>query len=521
LRLLAPALGHSLLTLLQDRLRSLASIRQTHERFSRTTDEAFGREHGGAIVTSSGSRQARAERNSPATTARTEAPTAFAASNWRCLGLLALLLGALQPAAMAGSRQTAASVDTASAGEVAEKQGNLKSLRSQIEALRRQMSAAEGSRRDAVDQLQEAERAISATQRQLHETGTETERLRTRLNELERQAGDLGRVLNAQQEQLARLLHRQYLRGNPDPVRMFLNGDDPNQLARDLYYLEMIGRARREILREIEANLQRQQALARDTRQQAELLATSEARQREEHARLIAQRQQRQLALSKVSEQIAAQRREIGTLQRDERRLAELVDRLARILAAQASDARRETQRREPARPPEAREPASPAEAAAGDARAVSPPAASRADEAASTTGAAGLARLKGQLRLPTRGSVSNRFGTTRQEGSNWKGLFILASTGSEVRSIAAGKVVFAEWMRGFGNLIIVDHGGGYLSIYANNESLLKNVGEEARLGEVIATVGNSGGNPESGLYFELRHQGRPLDPMAWVGARH
>ena len=124
-------------------------------------------------------------------------------------------------------------------------------------------------------------------------------------------------------------------------------------------------------------------------------------------------------------------------------------------------------------------------------------------------------------MRLPTRGSVSNRFGTTRQEGSNWKGLFILASNGSEVRSIAAGKVVFAEWMRGFGNLMIVDHGGGYLSIYANNESLLKNVGEEARLGEVIATVGNSGGNPESGLYFELRHQGRPLDPMAWVGARH
>ncbi|MCM8611646.1 peptidoglycan DD-metalloendopeptidase family protein [Accumulibacter sp.] len=499
----------------------MASIRQTHEHFSRTTDETFWREHGGAIVTLNGCRQAEAVRKSPAKTARSEAPAAFAASTGLCVGLLALLLGALAPAAMASNRQTTTSVDTASAGEVAEKQGNLKSLRSQIEALRRQMTAAEGSRRDAVDQLQEAERAISATQRQLHETGTETERLRTRLSELERHSGELGRVLNAQQEQLARLLHRQYLRGNPDPVRMFLNGDDPNQLARDLYYLEMIGRARREILRDIEATLQRQQALARDTRQQGELLAASEARQREEHARLMAQRQQRQLALSRVSEQIAEQRREIGTLQRDERRLAELVDRLARILAAQAGDARREAQRREPARPPGTREPASSAEAAAGDARAASPPAAGRTDEAASTTGAAGLARLKGQLRLPTRGSVSNRFGTTRQEGSNWKGLFILASNGSEVRSIAAGKVVFAEWMRGFGNLLIVDHGGGYLSIYANNESLLKNVGEEARLGEVIATVGNSGGNPESGLYFELRHQGRPLDPMAWVGARH
>jgi septal ring factor EnvC (AmiA/AmiB activator) len=124
---------------------------------------------------------------------------------------------------------------------------------------------------------------------------------------------------------------------------------------------------------------------------------------------------------------------------------------------------------------------------------------------------------MKGQLRLPTRGAISNRFGTARQEGSTWKGLFIVARTGSEVHSIASGRVVFAEWMRGFGNLLIVDHGSSYLSIYANNDALLKQVGDEVRAGQTIATVGNSGGNPESGLYFELRHQGKPLDPLAWV----
>jgi septal ring factor EnvC (AmiA/AmiB activator) len=164
--------------------------------------------------------------------------------------------------------------------------------------------------------------------------------------------------------------------------------------------------------------------------------------------------------------------------------------------------------------------PASPADPSAADATAAPPPAASRGDAATSTPGAGNLAQLKGQLRLPTRGAVSNRFGATRQEGSTWKGLFIVAGNGSEVRSIAAGRVVFAEWMRGFGNLLIIDHGSGYLSIYANNDSLLKSVGDEARTGEVIATVGNSGGNPESGLYFELRHQGKPLDPMAWVSTR-
>ena len=123
-------------------------------------------------------------------------------------------------------------------------------------------------------------------------------------------------------------------------------------------------------------------------------------------------------------------------------------------------------------------------------------------------------------MRLPTRGVVSNRFGSARQEGSTWKGLFIRAAAGSEVRAIAGGRVVFADWMRGFGNLLIVDHGGSYLSIYGNNESLLKQTGDTLRGGEVIATVGNSGGNPESGLYFELRYQGQPLDPLKWVSLK-
>ncbi|HRE85045.1 MAG TPA: peptidoglycan DD-metalloendopeptidase family protein, partial [Accumulibacter sp.] len=130
------------------------------------------------------------------------------------------------------------------------------------------------------------------------------------------------------------------------------------------------------------------------------------------------------------------------------------------------------------------------------------------------------LAKMKGSLRLPTKGSVSNRFGSARQEGSTWKGLFIRAGTGSDVRSIAAGRVVFAEWMRGFGNLLIVDHGSDYLSVYANNDSLLKQVGDDVRGGESIATVGNTGGNPESGLYFEIRHDGKPLDPLAWVNSK-
>jgi septal ring factor EnvC (AmiA/AmiB activator) len=127
------------------------------------------------------------------------------------------------------------------------------------------------------------------------------------------------------------------------------------------------------------------------------------------------------------------------------------------------------------------------------------------------------FANLKGQLRAPVSGQVAARFGTKRGQGPSWKGVFIRAAEGADVRAVAGGRVVFAEWLRGFGNLIIVDHGGQYMSIYGNNQSLLKRAGDIVKSGDPIASAGNSGGNEESGLYFELRHQGTAFDPAGWV----
>jgi septal ring factor EnvC (AmiA/AmiB activator) len=128
-------------------------------------------------------------------------------------------------------------------------------------------------------------------------------------------------------------------------------------------------------------------------------------------------------------------------------------------------------------------------------------------------------------MHLPVKGEVIARFGTTRktEAGVNaptWKGVVIRAPQGTDVRAVAAGRVVFADWLRGFGNLLIVDHGDGLLSIYGNNESLLRSVGDRVESDEVIAAVGNTGGNTESGLYFELRFEGRPIDPLKWAQAR-
>ena len=121
----------------------------------------------------------------------------------------------------------------------------------------------------------------------------------------------------------------------------------------------------------------------------------------------------------------------------------------------------------------------------------------------------------------PVGGQMASYFGSPRAEGgTTWKGLFIRAPEGEQVHAVAAGTIVFADWLRGFGNLLIIDHGDDFLSIYANNGSLAGTAGAAITAGQVIATAGNSGGNPDSGLYFELRHQGRAFDPLKWIGTR-
>jgi septal ring factor EnvC (AmiA/AmiB activator) len=282
-------------------------------------------------------------------------------------------------------------------------------------------------------------------------------------------------------------------------LRLLLNGQDPNQMTRDLYYLGVIGRARKQLLDETETLLEQKRTLSENMRERAEELSSIESRQKEQHTRLVAQRKQRKEVLSKISSQIAQQRKEIGNLQRDEKDLAQLIARLDWIIAAQAASRKA---RAAQTTVPETRSPGLDNE---------------RMPEAVPSIN---FAALKGRLRLPVRGKVTNRYGATRQEGSTWKGLFIRSAPGSEVKTIAGGRVVFADWMRGFGNLLIVDHGDNYLSVYGYNDAVLKQVGDDVRGGDSIATAGNSGGNPESGLYFELRYQGLPVDPMQWVSLK-
>ncbi len=190
--------------------------------------------------------------------------------------------------------------------------------------------------------------------------------------------------------------------------------------------------------------------------------------------------------LKKISLQLRSQRREIHRLQRDENRLAQLVEQITKMLAQPKSKSIFRNDKL-----PDDRY----------DGRSFD--------------------NLKGKLTIPVRGDITNRFGDTRPDSTvQWKGIFVRAATGQPVKAIAAGRVVFADWLRGFGNLLIIDHGKGYMSLYGDNETLYKQVGDELRGGDTIATVGNSGGNEDSGLYFELRLQSKPLDPLKWLATK-
>jgi len=264
--------------------------------------------------------------------------------------------------------------------------------------------------------------------------------------------------------------------GAPDALRVALSGEDPAALARNLHYLGYVSRAATALLAEYRAGIAEAARLASEAEaRRARLLAIEQA-SRADRERVVRERRERRKVFDSLAGDIRKGRRDIKQLQADEARLSRLLQEIGRVVYGRVERTPEAGARREP------------------------------------------FASLQGKLSLPVRGELTGRFGAPRGgAGVEAKGVFIRAPQGQPVKAIAYGQVVYADWMRGFGNLLIVDHGQAYLSIYANNDSLLKQVGENVTVGETLATTGASGGNEETGLYFELRHSGRAFDPLRWV----
>ena len=352
---------------------------------------------------------------------------------------------------------------------------DLQALRTRIEALQHELEGKETERQEARDALRASERAISEANRTLARLDAEARQLRSDAARIAEQRKALERTLADRQASVERLLATRQTLVAPDMVRAALSGDEPADLGRRLHYMGYVSRAAASLLAGYRADLEALERLARDAQAKREGLRSVEDAARADRGRIVREREARRRVLARTAGEIRRHRRQISVLRADELRLSRLVEGLARVL---------------------------------GRVEAV-PDSIAKAEA---------FSRLRGQLRLPVRGELTGRFGAPRgASGIDAKGVFIRAPEGEPVRAIARGQVVYADWMRGFGNLLIVDHGESYLSIYANNQALLKQVGEAVGSGEPIATTGSSGGNEETGLYFELRHLGRAFDPLRWV----
>ena len=342
------------------------------------------------------------------------------------------------------------------------------------------------SKSEAADALRASERAISDSNRKLAQLSAQQHEVGFRLHALQEQQQQLNLDLSRQQAALSKLLYQQYLGGKHEYLKLMLDNQDPNKVARDVQYFQYIARNRAVWLESLRRNLSELNEISLEVQSQNSTLEKLRAEQAQQKTQLQQDQLERKQVLGQFSKQLTQQRREIKHLQRDENRLVKLVEKITEMLA----QPKKKSLFRNDNLP---------------DNRFDGEP----------------FAQLQGKLSLPVKGDITNQFGTKRPDSTViWKGLFIRTSSGQTVKSVAAGRVVFADWLRGFGNLLIVDHGNAYMSLYGNNETLYKQVGDELRGGDTIASVGNSGGNIDSGLYFELRHKSKPLDPLKWLAKK-
>ncbi|MDY7576384.1 murein hydrolase activator EnvC family protein [Actimicrobium sp. CCI2.3] len=438
----------------------------------------------------------------------------------------------------------------ASAAKVSERSREKEAAEAQRAELLRQLGTlqstinrTEAESDQATEALGKSARAISEANRALHELDAEQVQTERKLKQLSDEQAGLAKRVSNQQTQLSRLLRGQYVAGNDDRIKLLLSGDNPNRINRDLEYLGYVSQAQATLISTLRGDLLAIERNKAEAEEAQRALADIVVEAREQRTALENEKASRATLLASLSTKLASQRKQASDLKRDDQRLSGLVSKLDELIEAQRkadaaaaeqrrlkqlADAQAEQARKQAQQDRKRARPAPNALASNPDAIDDDEPPKKLAlrnelrPEAGVEGGNAGLnfGGLRGKLRLPVKGDIVTRFGAARGEGPDSKGLFIRAAEGTEIRVIAEGKVVFADWLRGFGNLLIVDHGNQYLTIYGNNQSVLKRPGDVVKSGDTIATAGNSGGNEQSGLYFEMRHQGRAFDPLGWVTTR-
>lgn len=345
-------------------------------------------------------------------------------------------------------------------------------LQQEIAALSEDLRSDLAQRSTLRDALRESEVAIGVVRRQISDTQKKITRNRAQLDKLRSQRRDLLIARGRQQELIGGEIQTAYQMGKQAQLRVLLNQEDPATLARAMTYYDYFYQARLEHIARYLEIVERINTIEPEIRGTTEDLETNERQLENQQGELLARQRQRQRELAQLNASIETKDQRLKKLSEDQEELQRLLEVIEQAVAELVV--------------PETYQP---------------------------------FANARGQMPWPVDGRASNRYGTRRGGGSSlrWQGLMIPADEGSEVNAIHHGRVVFADWFRGSGLLLIIDHGDGYMSLYAHNQALLRDVGEWVSAGSAVATVGNSGGQAESALYFEIREGGKPTNPGPWL----
>lgn len=351
--------------------------------------------------------------------------------------------------------------------EVAQQQAQLDKLSREIKQRQAKLSEAQVAKDGLMAELRRTDKAISDSAQSLKRQQQALTESEATLSELEKRQGELETRQRQQRDQLAAQVRTAWMSGGQDHTALLLGNDDPATLERMLVYYQYLNQARIDALDALKvtaselASVIAEQQTERD--RQADLLKQQE----QERVRLAQRQKDREAALAKLERQLKRDSNQLALMQEDR----EVLERaIAQALEALARNAELD-----------------------------------------------GLADSKGRLPWPTKGSLSKGFGSHREGQLKWNGWLLKAPAGREVKAISAGQVVFADWLRGFGLVVVVDHGEQYLSLYGHAQALLRQVGDTVKPGEVIALTGSSGGLQQPGLYFEIRHRGRAIDPRPYL----
>ena len=376
--------------------------------------------------------------------------------------LLMILLGAVSPAV---------SQDDGGLAKIKERE--LEEVRDRISNLKKSMDRSAQDRDQLTSDLQTAEIAIAEKRLRLKDLEQQREYSGRRLAELDASIAEKEAELASESEDLAAQVRAAYMSGSQEKIKLLLNQRDPATLGRVMTYYGYLNEHRAGNIEAVSARIRELAELQSQVAAEEARLSDLAKAQRDELESLADAQRDRQELLVALKDRMATEGKEIERLAAQEKDLARLIAELSSILSDY---------------PISSEEP---------------------------------FSDFRGRLTWPVAGALIRDFGQPRVGGQlKWNGVVLGAARGEEVRSVYHGRVAFADWLAGMGLLVIVDHGEGYMTLYGYNETILKNAGDWVAPGDVIATVGDSGGQPQAGLYFEIRQGTKPLNPRRWVTRR-